>query len=129
MVGSECAGGAVATAWAEDEPGPEGGCGFEGGSGGAADPGVEPGSGVDAGDGDGLEPGGEKGSPLDWSLALYMQSSGPLGSGQRERCWAGHADAPASPTPADTRRRKPSSLPVYCALVCVCVRCGRGSAT
>lgn len=120
MAGAECAGGVVAAAWAEAEPGPGCGRGFEGGS-GAAGPGAEPGSVVDAGDGDGLVPGGEKGSPLGWSLVLYMQPSGLLGSGQKERCWAGHADAPASPTPVDSGWRMPSSLPIYLLCLCFCV--------
>lgn len=95
------AGGAVeevANAWAEAEaePGPGGGDGSGGGS-DAAGPGAEPGSVEGAGAGGGLVL-GEKGSPLGWSLVLY-KPSGQWGSGQRESCWAGHADEPASPTP------------------------------
>lgn len=98
MAGAGGAGGAVAGACAEAEPGPVGGGGSVEGS-GAAEPVAEPGSGVGAGAGGGFVPGGEKGSPLGWSLALYKEPLCQSCSGQRERCWVGHADEPASPTP------------------------------
>lgn len=91
-------GGVVAAAWAEAEPGPDGGGGSAGGS-GAAGHGDEAGSGVSAGPGGGLVPEGERGSPLGWSLVLHKEPSGQSGSGRRESYWAGHANGPASPTP------------------------------
>lgn len=107
VAGAAGGGGAVAAAWAEAELGPDDGGGFAGES-GVAGPGGEPGSGVSAGPGGGLVPGCERGSPLGWPLVLYKEPSGQSGSGQRESCWAGRADEPASPTPADSGWRATS---------------------
>ncbi len=115
VAGAAGVGGEVAAAWPEAEPGPGGGGGSAGGS-GAAGHEAEPGSGVSAGAGavagagGGLVPGGERGSPLGWSLVLYKKPSGQSGSGQRESCWAGHADEPASPAPVDSGWTATSSV-------------------